>query len=282
MQFGEGRGSIRRRIGPMVGLGLIGVGLLLALGVGAFFIYSWRADEGLSELVVERTPTPAPTPTVELPTTAAGESSRGFSPEVIAAQSIFPGEAVPAASWLNPMEAEGIPGLANPRRDDFLPVQAAARHTLPVPMRITIPAIGVDSEVKSLQILDLGDSQKYETPKNVVGHIPETANAGEEGTAWFFGHLESPIQGEGNVFFRLPELPDLLRQERVFMTVTNEDSTYLYELTASRVLHEDDLVVFDAGEPGISLVTCVPRFLYDHRLVVTGELVGKEIEKEPA
>ena len=285
MQFGEGRGDTRRRIGPVVGLGLMGLGLLLALGVGAFFIYSWRAGEGLSDLVVERTPTPAPTPTptLELPTTAAGEFSRGFSPEVIAAQSIFPGEAVPAASWLNPMEAEGITGPANPSPVDFLPVEAASRHTLPVPVRIAIPAIGVDSEVKALQILDLGDSRKYETPKNVVGHIPETSNAGEEGTAWFFGHLESPIQGEGNVFFRLPELPDLLRQEQVYMTVENEEFTYLYELTASRVLHEDDLVVFDAGEPGISLVTCVPRFLYDHRLVVTGKLVGmQEIEQEPA
>ena len=125
-----------------------------------------------------------------------------------------------------------------------------------------------------MQILDLGDSLEYETPKNVVGHIPETANAGEDGTAWFFGHLESPIQGEGNVFARLPELPDLLRRGKVYATVENEEATYLYELTASRVMHEDELVVFDAGEAGISLVTCVPRFLYDHRLVVTGELVG--------
>ena len=283
MQFGEGRTSRRRRIGPVLGLGLMGLGLLLALGVGAFFIYSWRANEGLSDLVVERTPSPTVSATPELSTAAPGEISRGFSPEVIAAQSIFPGEAVPAPSWMNPMEAESRTGPANPSTGDFSSVQAAARHTLPAPVRISIPAIGVDSEVISLQILDLGDSLQYETPKNVVGHIPETVNAGEEGTAWFFGHLESPIQGEGNVFFRLPELPDLLRQGQVFATVENEDFTYLYELTASRVMHEDDLVVFDAGEPSISLVTCVPRFLYDHRLVVTGELVGmKELEGEPA
>ena len=273
MQFREGGGSVRRRMGRFAGLGLMGLGLLLVLAVGAFLIYSWRAGSDLERLNV---PAATETPIAVVPLPTSGKASLAFSPEIIAAQSIFPGEASHPVFWASPMEAEAGYAPANPPVSEFqpVPVTAAPRHTLPVPVRMSIPAIGVDSEVISLRILDLGDSLEYETPKNVVGHIPETANAGEDGTAWFFGHLESPIQGEGNVFARLPELPDLLRRGKVYATVENEEATYLYELTASRVMHEDDLVVFDAGEPGISLVTCVPRFLYDHRLVVTGELVG--------
>ena len=283
MQLKDGGGSYRGRIGPVAGLGLLGLGLLLVLGVGAFFIYSWRASSDLENLVV---PAPTATPPPVAPTPFSGETSIGFSPEVIAAQRMFPGDSLPPVNWRNPMEAELGYAPKNPLLGDFDPVRTGQNtpwHSLPVPVKITIPAISVDSEVTSLQILDLGNSLEYETPKNLVGHIPETFNPGEEGTAWFFGHLESPIQGEGNVFGRLPEIPDLLRQGPVFATVDNGESTYLYRLTASRVLHEDDLIVFDEGAAGISLVTCVPRFLYDHRLVVTGELEGvKESEEGSA
>ena len=276
MQLSSGREGKRRRFGPVIGLGLLGLGILLLLGVGAFFIYSWRANSGLDKLFVPA-PTEEPTRTASAPSQAPGASSQGFSPEIIAAQRIFPGEAVPPVFWPNPMEAEAGYAPVNPSVPEFVavpPGQGAARHSLPVPVRITIPAIDLDSEVISLRILDLGNSLEYETPKNVVGHIPETANAGEDGTAWFFGHLESPIQGEGNVFADLPKIPDLLRSGPVYATVANGESTFLYKLTASRVIHEDSLIVYDSGRPGISLVTCVPRFLYNHRLVVTGELEG--------
>ena len=273
----EGR---RRRFGPVIGLGLMGLGLLLLLGVGAFYIYSWRANSSLEDLVVIEEPPPTPSPTRSIENVG---SAPGFSPEVIAAQRMFPGEALHPVFWAKPMEAEAGYAPVNPSVPEFVavpPGQGAARHSLPVPVRITIPAIDLDSEVISLRILDLGNSLEYETPKNVVGHIPETANAGEDGTAWFFGHLESPIAGEGNVFARLTEIPDLLRDGPVYATIENGDSTFLYKLTSSRVVPEESLIVYDQGAPSISLVTCVPRFLYDHRLVVTGELEGVKASVE--
>ena len=57
-------------------------------------------------------------------------------------------------------------------------------------IRILIPVLNVDSTVNELGIIDLGDSKEYETPDNTVGHIPETADPGEIGNGWFFGHLE--------------------------------------------------------------------------------------------
>ncbi len=266
------------------GLGLIVLGLAFLAGGGAFFVYSWWAQSNLDSLnatasdggdatdalgSVRETPDPRDLD--------ANQADLKLSPQAIAAQSLFPGEALSPVFWNNPSAAESTYALPNPLLDKFDPISLAsvpAKDSLPPPVRISIPAIDLDSEVQGLEVLDVGNSKAYETPKNVVGHIPETANAGENGTAWFFGHLESPIAGEGNVFAKLPEIPNLLRSGPVYATVDNGETTFLYRLTASKVIPEDDLAIHELGGPAISLITCVPRFEYDHRLVVTGTLEG--------
>lgn len=153
---------------------------------------------------------------------------------------------------------------------------ALARGEGALTTRIAIPLIGVDSAIYELAILDVGDSGAYETPKNLVGHIPQSPNPGELGNAWYFGHLESPIKGEGSVFKRLPEVPDLLRDgDDVFVELAAEDGrTYLYKVSRTEVMHQDELRLYDADSAQLTLVACVPRLVYDHRILVTAELVG--------
>ncbi len=142
--------------------------------------------------------------------------------------------------------------------------------------RIAVPLIGLNSNTTELGIVDLGNSRAYETPKNIVGHIPSSANPGERGNAWYFGHLESPIRGEGNVFHRLPEIPDLLRNgDNVYVELDASDGrTFLYEVVRTEVIHRDELSLYGSDAADLTMVTCVPRLVYDHRLVVTAELVG--------
>ena len=126
-----------------------------------------------------------------------------------------------------------------------------------------------------MAVLDLVDSRYYESPNNTVGHLPETANPGEEGTAWFFGHTESPVSREGSVFFNLQEVPNKLRNgEDVFIITDNGENQFLYRATSSQVLHHEDLTLESPPFSNIKLVSSVPRFVYDHRLVVSGELIG--------
>jgi len=147
--------------------------------------------------------------------------------------------------------------------------QRSSAHT------ILVPLIDVDSSVDELAILDLGDSRAYETPNNVVGHIPSTSNPGESGSGWFFGHLESPIRGEGDVFAGLPKIPELLKAgDPVYVTLKSFDGDFLYQVTDTLQVHEDDLRLFDLEESSIVLVACVPRLVYDHRLLVTAKLIG--------
>lgn len=168
---------------------------------------------------------------------------------------------------------EGFEQVSALDRDRFSAPRAAAR-------RLSIPAIGVDSDVEELAIVDLGDSRSYETPKNTIGHIPNTADPGELGNGWFFGHLESPFRGEGNVFHRLPEIAELLRhysevgEGAVYVVVESDAGEYLYQVIATQVVHASDLSLYETEGVYITLVTCVPRLDYTHRLLVTAKLVG--------
>ena len=141
--------------------------------------------------------------------------------------------------------------------------------------RMVIADIGVDATVNGLRIIDLGDSQAYETPKNIVGHIPSTANPGEYSNGWYFGHLQSPIRGEGNVFRSLPKLSQLIRDgDPIFVTLYSADGEYVYQVVKGEVVHPSELELTDTSDAEITLVTCYPPLVYDHRYVVTAKLVG--------
>ncbi len=145
-------------------------------------------------------------------------------------------------------------------------------------IRVRIPAIEVDAEISELRIRKLGDSLAWETPKRVVGHIPRTAKAGAAGQGWYFGHLESPIRGEGNVFARLPEIPKLAADSPIYIFLETARRHYAYQVYVTEVVYEDDIALTDSGAHDITLVTCTPRFYYDHRLLVTAALVAvKEV-----
>ena len=199
--------------------------------------------------------------------------------------SIYPALALHPKYWRSPATAgsDAYSFGAVMRPDGFLSLSADRGEPLgsaPDAAHVAIPSIGVDSAVANLAILDLGDRREYETPDKIVGRIPQKANPGEIGATWLFGHLESPIRGEGDVFRRLPEIPDLLRMgDPVYVEIRNEaDDEYLYQITETKVVHQDDLAprVYgqDAPRATITLVACVPRMVYDHRILVIGELVG--------
>lgn len=200
---------------------------------------------------------------------------------------LYPATQIHPKFWGNPLWADSEPYLyaaANPAPalpPGFRALSATEDALAPgegaFTTRMTIPAIGVDSDITELAILNIGSANAaYETPAHLVGHIPQSPNPGELGNAWYFGHLESPIRGEGSVFKRLPEIPALLRDgDEVFIQLATQDgNTYLYKVSETEVMHQDDLRMYTADAARITLVACVPRLVYDHRILVTAELVG--------
>ncbi len=195
--------------------------------------------------------------------------------------SIYPGYLIHPKDWHQPLWA-GTEVFAPQDRglpEGYRPVAPAdvgpAHGDRAAAVRIRIPLIDVDSPVKPLAIIERNGRREYETPKHVVGHIPGTANPGELGNGWLFGHLESPFKGEGNVFHRLPEVPQLLvNGTPVYVILDSDDGEYLYQVVSSRVVHQDDLALYDSDDATITLVTCARRPYYDHRQLVTARLVG--------
>ena len=53
-----------------------------------------------------------------------------------------------------------------------------------------------------------------------------------------------------------------------------DDRKYLYQVYKSDWVHKDDLKITYSREQDITLVTCYPTLVYDHRLLVTAALVG--------
>ena len=211
----------------------------------------------------------------------SADDAENIAALVASYNSIYPGHVTHPKYWDNPLMAgadEYAYGVAL-RNDGFLSVSSwdgLPRGTLPHATRILIPSIDVDSAIEPLAIVDLGDSRQYETPKHVVGRIPRTATPGEIGNAWLFGHLESPIMGEGNVFQRLPDIPRILKDgDPVYVSLLNDDGDeFLYQVTETEVVYKDDLELYQTEDSTVTLVACVPRLIYDHRILVTGKLVG--------
>ena len=151
--------------------------------------------------------------------------------------------------------------------------------TIPEPefaTRMIIPEIGLRATVEELEVVEEDDSRAWETPKHVVGHIPTTAKPGTSGQGWYFGHLESPISGEGNIFRRLPELAARFKSERdnkftIYVDAGND--RYVYQVYQTDVVHASEFAVSDSGKNDITLVACWPQFEYSERVLVTAALV---------
>lgn len=251
---------------------MLGIGLLLLIAAGVYYSYvSFIATRGSEDLTVPASVGSSETLNRDtlLGTPAATQPSPAW-------QELYPGEQLPARQWADPRGSLDLPqaDLAG-----FTPISAAGRPSITGEIgraeRITIPAIGVGAEVDEIEIQDLGDNSAYLTPSFTVGHIPESPNPGSHGNGWYFGHLESPIAGEGSVFSRLPRVPEMLRTgDDVHVIVESDGREYLYLVSQTELIHQDDMQLYQASDARVTLVTCFPRLRYDQRLLVTAQLIG--------
>ncbi|HLF04710.1 MAG TPA: sortase [Dehalococcoidia bacterium] len=281
-----------RRVLRFWGVFLVSFGLLLLAGGGAYYGYAAKVRADLAQLNASRlSSTLHPTWQNEPEDRATGRGGQlaaeldslppipaVFPASAVSGQQLYPGEALRPAAWSNPQAYEPAEYLQQELPKAFTPMAglpAAPMGTLSAATRLSIPVLDVNSTVKELKILDLADSRAYETPRHTVGHIPQYAEAGEAGSAWFFGHLESPLANEGSVFYSLPRVPEMLNQGKdVYIVTDNGVQQFLYRVTRTEVVPQEQLKLYNTGQATIHLVTCVPNLVYDHRLVVHGELVG--------
>ena len=229
------RRQLHHRFFNFTGMFIVVLGALMLLSSGAYYSYAAAARSSLPDLAVsftedsdilerqsaslqpliesyhsgpgnlvdplnddEDVPLPDPRTVPDLLTLPAS---------AISERQLYPGNALDARAWSYPLSYEPLSYVEESQLRSFKPLVAGeALQDQPAATFISIPSIGVNSSVEELSILDLAGSRHYETPVNTVGHIPTTADAGEPGSAWYFGHTESPISGEGSVFYNLTEI----------------------------------------------------------------------------
>ena len=291
-----------------ISIGLIVVGLVL-FGLVAFYLYSdarsgsdvkWfdvkAAPSDLPELLAHSAPVEPVRDSTVQPAVAsqpdAGKAREDDSvktavgptegdtpvPDVLDLASVYPANLTNPKYWAEPYWAGAAPFGGPSLPEGFEPVSSrdtnvaeAARSNA---VRIQIPAVNLDSSVAELGLVNIEDQLSYETPDNTVGHIPDTARPGEMAQGWYFGHLRSILQGEGDVFRRLPDIADLIRQDPVDVVLVTEDAEYLYRVVATEQLHQDELAITNTPNSSIILVTCWPPNVYDRRILVHAELIA--------
>ena len=274
---------------------LLGGGAILLAVAGGFFGYQAYIDEryepvvslttapvlpsqqDLQELVVPPPDAPVQSqPASTAPLLDSGPAASSATLGEVYGSEVYGGLGVSPQDWVNPLWAgqqddQQLTSVYLPVSEVYLPESGLSPATL-----VRIPAIGLQSETIVLGTFTTDDGHlKFESPVFDVGIIPNHTNPGEVGNTWLFGHLESPLKGEGAVFRDLHKVHDFLRRgEPVYVIVDTDDGSFLYQATEFRILPQEDVYFWDSDGRTATLVSSWPRFKYDERVVVTAELVG--------
>jgi sortase A len=136
------------------------------------------------------------------------------------------------------------------------------------PTRLIIPSIGVD-----IKVIELGThynqagEKVWDTAPFAAGHHVGTPNPGERGNVVISGHISS--YQEGAVFKRLPEI-----NVGDGVIVSTEDQDFLYRVVDKQVVLPTQIEVMNStDEETLTLITCVPDGVFDHRLIVVAKRV---------
>ncbi len=139
------------------------------------------------------------------------------------------------------------------------------------PVRVVIPSIEVDAQVKEAGTYWYNKQLYYETLPFVVAHYRMTAKAGENGNAVYSGHVTS--RNAGNVFSDLYKMQ--LGDEVRFYS---DDNEYDYVVTDIKLVEPTDVSVMNpTPDATATLITCAGEWIpaerqYSQRLIVTAKL----------
>lgn len=210
---------------------------------------------------------------------AAGGQTENGEPGV--GTPVAPGEPSPAPEAVNgsgeeptnppetqlPAEPSGRPAEGNGTAGEVRPESAS--YGLPV--RMSIPAIGIDYRVVESEIRD----GTYAVPSWAIGHHSDSALPGAPGNSVYNGHLDHLV--EGWVFANLKNL----KTGDMVYVYTPTHRTEWVVTSVGQFPRPDSSFISPSAEPRITLYTCTGTLdwatqKYSHWLVVTGSMVGVE------
>lgn len=226
----------------------------------------------VSAIVITGGESASPTPTAPPVATAGAAPSR--EPTRVSATST----SIPAVATATVSPTRNARGgkRATPSQAPFATVTPIVVAQAPPPVRLRIPAIGLDTVV---QWVGVDAEGRLAVPSNYtdVGWYQEGPAPGTPGNAVIDGHLDSTTGPA--VFYRLNELQP---GDEIF-TVSETGQEYRFVVTTSEVYPVSDApldkIFGPADLPKLNLITCDGAFdrairQYDMRLVVYSQLVA--------
>lgn len=230
------------------GIGLIAAGTLLIIVGLAYYGNIFWLKSTVGDYAAKRSDVVRP------PSSAAPQSPS--SGQIVAALALPPG------SYNEAVERLGFTPLG--------PNDASDLGTLPNAERLIVPELGINVKMSHTDVTGASilNSAKGKDADNIS---VVQANPGERGALWFFGEA-----GQGaNTFGGVQTAPELLEEgEDILMFVSNGSQVYLYAATHTDVIAADEMHLSGSDRSTIHLTVPVPPGLFDHFLVLSGELVG--------
>ena len=143
--------------------------------------------------------------------------------------------------------------------------------TQPAASRLIVPGLGIDVKLDELRVTGSTIVNYASADNPAAGYATVSANPGERGAMWLFG----PAGKGSRSFSSLSRSGELLQSgKEMMMFVNTPERQYLYAATHSEVIPASALRLNSTERATVHLVVPVPSGLYDHFLVLSGELIG--------
>lgn len=149
------------------------------------------------------------------------------------------------------------------------------------PVRIRIPAVGLDAPVQPMSWQVVGDHSEWQVPANAAGHHIDSAFPGESGNVVISGHHNMA----GSVFAPISAIGEPGNALGLGDEVILEDELgrrFVYQITGWRRLTETDADIAIRKEnasyllptdfPQLTLITCWPATSNTHRVIIQAAL----------
>jgi sortase A len=247
------KGRVRKPFSPMYLLGnlLIVGGLLMLLGIGGWYGYTWYSTEQQRQQFVEKFGSDAIEPPV------AAQVADAATPTVVVKPTT-----PPPALRLNNQPAAAEPANVTPVQDNSPPV------------RLVIPSVKIDQKVvpvtwEMIPTKNGVNKSEWQVADYAVGHHFGSANPGQIGNVVLSGHVDY----KGEVF---RDLHNVSKGDEV--VVYTEKGQYLYVVTDLKIVKEEGVseeqrarnAMFMNPTPDqtLTMITCWPYGIDDHRLIV--------------
>jgi len=139
---------------------------------------------------------------------------------------------------------------------------------MPPPTSLEIPALGMSVPVEQVPSAVLDGVWQWPVPAHSAAHHLGTANPGEPGNIVLSGHV---VTNDGPGVFA-PLLQAAPGQEVI---LRSDAGTFTYRVESVTVVPETDTSVFlQVPFERLTLITCVPDGVYNHRVVVVARPIA--------